>query len=181
VSTIPNSLIVLDSKIAPAPASDARFVADRLLKAEHRILGTSKRWEPADADYHTPSSGFPTVAVGHHIYADADGAREAFSAQNAEMALRFNEEIYVLNDPMRQPLADATSTMNLGDQTRTMTGKATLDDGTQVDLTSVRWRRGAVELYVDVASAVGTDSSTLVRQTVQALDAAYTSKPMAGS
>ena len=155
-------------------------MADQLQKSERHILGTAKRWEPADADYHNPSSGFPTIAVGHHLYGDADGAREAFAAQNAEMALRINEEIYILNDPTRQPVADATSAMSLGDQTRTMTGKAILDDGSQVSLTSVRWRRGAIELCVDVVAPAGTDSSALVQQAVQALDAAYTAKPIAG-
>lgn len=180
VSAIPNSLIVLDSQIADASMSDARVVADRLLKSERHILGTSKRYEPSGADYDKPSTRFPAVTVGQHLYADADGAHEAFGAPLAEMGLRVNEEIYLLNEPTQQVLADARSARTIGDQPRTLTSTVTIDDDTKIELTSVRWRRGAVEFYANVAVPAGTDSSALVQQAVEKLDGAYTSRPLQG-
>ena len=43
-------------------------------------------------------------------------------ASAAEIALRMNEEVYILNDPKQQSVSDTTSAMTVGDQTRTMTG-----------------------------------------------------------
>ena len=80
VSAIPNALMVLDSQIAEAPVSDPTFVKERLLTSERHILGVSKRYQPAASDDDDPSTQYPTVAIGHHVYADADGAREAFGA-----------------------------------------------------------------------------------------------------
>jgi hypothetical protein len=181
VSAIPNALMVLDSTIAEAPVNDPKFVKDRLLTSERHILGVSKRFQPANTDDDDPATQFPAVAIGHHVYADADGAREAFGAPVSEMRLRINEEVYLLNDPKRQPFSDATPTLSLGEQTRTMTARIKLDDGPSIDVTSVRWRRGAVELYANVAVVAGKDASALVRQVVEGLDAAYTKQPLPGS
>ena len=94
------------------------------------------------------------------------------------MALRINEEIYLVNDPRRQVVTDVTSFITVGDQTRTMTSRITLDDGSVADFTSVRWRRGAVELFADVVNA-GTENGALIRKAVESLDDAYTSQPSA--
>lgn len=176
--SISNALIVLDSPRAAAPASDPRFVADRLLTSERRILGVGKQFDPADSDPDTPSTLYPTISVGYHLYADADGAREALGASPAEIALRVNEETYLLNDPTRQAVADTTSVLSRGEQTRALTGWVTLDDGTEIELTTVRWRRGAVELYANVAGAVGEDVGDLLRAGVERLDGAYSSRPL---
>jgi hypothetical protein len=179
VASIPNTLIVLDSRIADAPVSDARFVKNRLMDDERRVLGIAQRFSGAHPDPSVPASSYPGVAVGYHLYADAAGAQEAFMAPNAEMALRINEEIYLLNDPTRQIVTDEMSTTTIGDQTRMMTSHITLDDGTEVDFTTLRWRRGAVELFADVVNLAGTDNSALINKAVESLDAAYTSQPVA--
>jgi len=181
VVAIPNALIIFDSKIADAPVSDARFVKDRLLNDEHRILGIALRFSAAHPNPANPDTSYPGVALGYHVYADVAGAQEAFGAPNAEMALRINEEIYLLNNPTRQVVTDATSTFKVGDQTRTMTSRITLDDGSEADFTSVRWRRSTVELFADVVNPVGTDSTSLIRTAVESLDAAYMIQPLAGS
>jgi hypothetical protein len=181
ISAIPNALIVLDSQIADAPVNDARFVQNRLHTTEKRLLGVSKRFEPADSDEDDPATTFPAVTVGYHLYADQNGAREAVGSSAAEIALRMNEEVYILNDPKQQAVTDTTSAMTVGDQTRTMTGRANLDDDTELQITTVRWRRGAVELFANVVVPAGTDSAPLVSKAVQSLDAALTSMPMAGS
>ena len=120
------------------------------------------------------------MSVGHHLYADVGGAREAVGASTAEISLRMNEEIYLLNEPTKQVMTDTTSAMILGEQTRTLTGRVMHDDGTEVQVTSVRWRRGAVELFADVAVMAGTDPGDLIQKAVEQLDAAYTSRPLPG-
>jgi len=68
------------------------------------------------------------VSVGYHLYADADGARDAISASPPEIVLRVNEEIDLPDDPSKQTLTETTSTRTLGEQTRTLTGRVTLDE-----------------------------------------------------
>jgi hypothetical protein len=180
VEALPNALIVLDSLIADPSLRDPRLVADRLLRSERRILGANKQFDAVSQADDPDSATYPRVSVGHHLYADADGAREAMGASAAEISLRMNEEIYLLNEPTKQVMADTTSAMSMGDQTRTLTGRVMLDDGTEVQVTSVRWRRGAVELFADVAVVAGTDPGDLIQKAVDQLDAAYTSRPLPG-
>jgi hypothetical protein len=45
---------------------------------------------------------------------------------------------------------------------------------------SSRWRRGAIELFVDVAVPAGTDVGDLIRDNVTALDLAYETNPIPG-
>jgi hypothetical protein len=180
VSAIPNALFVLDSQIADPSLTNPRLVADRLLTSERRILGTNQQFG-ADGPKDGPvSTTFPRVSVGYHLYADADGAREAMGASAAELSLRLNEEIYLLNEPTKQVMSDTTSATSLGEQTRTLTGHVMVDDGTHILVTSIRWRRGAVELFADVAVVDGTDPGDLIQTATSQLDAVYTSRPLPG-
>jgi hypothetical protein len=180
VEALSNSLFILDSQIADPSISEPRFLINQLLKREQRILGANKQFDADGPEGGPISTTYPRVSVGHHLYANAAGAREAMEASAPELSLRLNEELYVLNEPTRQVMNDTTSAMSLGDQTRTMTGQVLLDDGTEILVTSVRWRRGAVELFADVAVVAGTDPGDLIQKAVEQLDAAFTSRPLPG-
>jgi len=48
-------------------------------------------------------------------------------------------------------------------------------------VTTVRWRRGAVELFVDVAVTEEREATALLKTAIDRLDAVYTSRPLPAS
>jgi len=180
VSSIPNSLLILDSWRNVRTAGDVVVTYDEVLHHEQHLLGVSKEYDQTDADPDSPISQFPSVSVGYHLYANGDAARAAIDTNPAYIALRVNEEITLLNDPSKQQLAEAPLQTERINDLRVLIGHVTLDDGAKVDLYTSRWRHNAVELFVDVAVPAGTEPGDLVRKNVTALDIAYATNPIPG-
>ncbi|MBA2450502.1 MAG: hypothetical protein H0V51_21010 [Chloroflexi bacterium] len=175
VDTIGNAELLNDGpRLAEAPISDPAVLRERLLERERRILGIHKEYLPVPEAADPPDTRFPSLASGYHLYADADGAREALAASAAEIALRMIEAI-----PVPTPtLGEITPPLRLGEETRALTGRVRFDDGLEVEVTTLRWRRGSVELYADVAAAAGADLGELLVRLAQQHDAVYAANPL---
>ena len=180
-SSIANAILLLDAPSAASPASDPRALADRLVKQERRILGVSRSIESTGGSANPPDSRFPSVSFGYHLYADAGGATEALQAPPAEIVLRLIEET-PLPDPRELTMNDVQSVGMMGEQSRVLrTGFTTSDSGVNISVLTVRWRRGAVELFVNAAAGPGTNPDDVVRPLVEQLDATYSVRPLPGS
>ena len=175
VDTIGNAELLNDGpRLAEAPISDPAVLRERLLERERRILGIHKEYLPVPEAADPPDTRFPSLASGYHLYADADGAREALAASATEIALRMIEAI-----PVPTPtLGEITPPLRLGEETRALTGRVRFDDGLEVEVTTLRWRRGSVELYADVAAAAGADLGELLVRLAQQHDAVYAANPL---
>ncbi len=159
------------------PFEDPRALYERLISRERRILGVTKQFLPRAV---APSGGagtFPIAAVGLTLYADATGASEAMAAGVPEIAQRAWEEISL---PGLTALTESTPMPTLAEQTRGFAARVTLLDGVVVELRSLRWRRGAVELSATVVSEFGADVDELLHRAADRQDAAYVARPLAG-
>ena len=75
-------------------------------------------------------------------------------------------------------LQEVTPPLRLGEETRALVGWVRFDDGLAVELTTLRWRRGAVELYADAAVAAGADLGELLSRLAEQHDTAYAANPL---
>lgn len=181
VSSISNAIMVLDARDAAPSLQDPMTVVDRLLAREHRVVGVSKSYQPVEGMSDPPDTRFPDISVGYHLYADAAGATEALAAPTDEIALRMSEEI-AIGDSRDVQLADVAIATQVGDQMRALGGAFTTTDAEPITLAlvSIRWRRGPVELFVDVAALPTIDMTALTAQLVEQLDATYAANPLPG-
>lgn len=177
VDTVANAELLADSHLAAASIADPRELSERLLTDERRILGIVKGFEPEEAAADPPGSRLPSVWIGHHLHADADGAGEALRASLAELALRLYEEMALPEPPA---VTDFSPSIDVGEEARAVGARVVFEDDVTVDLLSLRWRRGAVELFADVAVAAGTDGRALLERAVELHDAAYAEAPLPG-
>ena len=172
---IPNPILLLDAQEADEPIAGPEAMLARL-EAERRVLGLVQVFEASEATAVPEGSRFPTLAVGYHLYADAAGAAEALGASAEEVALRFYQEP---GSPF-PALTEVASPVALGEQTRAFTGRVRFGDGVEVDVMTLRWRRGAVELFADAMVAVDADPVPALVQIAEQLDAAYQADPLPG-
>ena len=173
VDTVTNAEAINDASLADAPVDTPSAAYDRMVRAERRILGVGRNWETPEESGTPLGTRFPELGVAYTLYADADGAREALAASVAELGLRAFEEI----SPTATGYREIAPLLTLGDQTRAVMSSYTFPDGVEIDVYSVRWRRGAVELSAGLAVAAGSDPTqlwTLARRH----DAAYTANPL---
>jgi len=180
VNSIPNALLILDVQRNVRGWNDMLAEQRQLQDVEHHILGVSKEFDQANADPKSPISQYPSISVGYHVYADDDGAHQAVAqARPEEISLRMNEEITLLNDPAMQQVTDPVSPRPaLPFEMRYLEGHTTLKDGSNLDLLTVRWHLGGVELFVDTAVPAGTDSRVLVNKGIRELGMAYKAHPI---
>ena len=157
------------------------MVVDRLLAREHRVVGVAKSYQPVEGTSNPPNTRFPDISIGYHRYADVAGATEALQATTDVIALRMSEEIAIGKSRDIQ-LADVAVATQMGEQAGALGGAFSTSDAepVAVALVSIRWRRGPVELFVDVAALPTVDMTALTAQLVQQLDAAYLANPLPG-
>ena len=147
--------------------------------AERRLLGVVKEFQSADRVASPAGSRFPSVSLGYHLYADAAGAAEALNAPLPELLLRLSEENDLV-EARKLPLREIPPTGAPGEQARALSGHVKLDDGIEVEVLGLRWRRGAVELFAMTAVAPGVDAAALLRRVIELHDWAYVARPLPG-
>jgi hypothetical protein len=175
LDTVTNAELLNDaSKNARAPMSDPARLESRLLSSERRLLGLRKEYETVAAAARPADSRFPSFIVAHTVYADADGARQAFAAPLEEIELRVLEEASL---PVVR-LAPTAPLVTLGEQTSAYRMAYSFPNGIEVELYVLRWRRGAVELSALLQSAAGHDLSALLRKIAQEHDARLVANPL---
>ena len=177
-------MLLLDSRHAPGALADATALRARLVDQEKHIVGISRDLRATEASSTPPGSRFPNAAFGYHLYADAEGAAEALRADVDEMRLRLSEEVAVGQAHELRLVEAQTDQRGDGPLRRTFHGGFTataagdLTEDVPVDLLSIRWQRGNVELYVDMLVKSGGDAAALAQPIADQLDATYTSRPL---
>ena len=180
VTSISNAILVMDARDAAPPLTDPNVVVERVVDRQHRIVGVMTSMRPVEGAANPPGSRFPDVSYGYHLYADAAGAADALAAPTEEIALRMYEEAD-FGKPSGLQLGEVTVPGAIGEQARAFGALFTTSDtNLPVALVSIRWRRGPVELYVDVAAPPTLDVTALTGLLVQQLDAAYAANPLPG-
>ena len=164
-----------ETPVAEAPISDIGVFKERALRAERLIVGLSKSFKTPTEAGAPAASAYPVINTGYYVYADAVGAAEGIGATLAEVALKLYQENSDL--PSAPSVSEIPSPIAVGEQTRAFRTSWAVGDQ-PIETTSVRWRRGAVELWVDVSVAAGQDAAALVSDAVGKLDAAYTAAPL---
>lgn len=173
-----NPELLNEASAAVAPISDVASYRDVLVNRERRILGLGAEFKTPAERANPVASGSPAFTIGYHVYADPAGATEAVNAAPAEVALRlYQEQVSVPAPPV---LGELSPPVKVGEQSRALRGSFQVD-GLPVEITTVRWRRGAVELYSSALVAAGQDPTELLRRVVTQLDAAYVANPLPGS
>lgn len=163
-----------ETPVAAAPISDVRVYKQRAVEAERLIIGLSKAYKTPGAAANPPGSTYPLVNTGYYVYADALGAAEAINAPPAEVALKLYQENA---DLPSAPIVAEVPLPTVGEQSRAF--KATWSLGERpIDTATLRWRRGAVELWVDVSVASGQDVGPLMADAAAKLDGAYAAAPL---
>ena len=173
IDTVTNAEMINDASLADAPVNTPRAAYDRVVRSERRVLGVRRSWESSGERATPPETRFPELTVVYNLYADADGAREALSASVAELGLRAFEEI----SPTATGFQEIAPPIDLGEQTRAIRASHTFPDGVEIDVYSVHWRRGAVELAAGLAVAAGSDPGELW-SLARRHDAAYAANPL---
>lgn len=172
-----NPELLNEAPAAAPPISDVASYKNALVNVERRIVGLGAEFKPSAQRAEPPGSGRPSFTVGYHLYADPAGAAEAINAEPAEIALRLYQEQVAV--PAPPSLNELGSPLAAGEQARTLRGSMQVGDQA-VEITTVRWRRGAVELYSSALVAAGQDPTELLRTVVAQLDGAYVANPLPG-
>ena len=178
LSAVSNLQLLLDTRDSGPGLDDPRATYQRVVVDEQYVLGATM------ALIERPPAGSPLdanrarISYGYHVFADRQGARTALAADPREIGQRMTEEINI-GRGADLTLAETSTDTDLGVPRRTLKGRIVTVSpyGAPTDLTTVRWVRGNVELFVNAATPPGKNVEPQIQAAIDSLHASLGTNP----